>query len=469
MPRLVIPWSAVPWIACFLLFAQAAGQETVFPYKAWITANDVYVRSGPGQTYYPTDKLQEGDQVEVYRHDPGGWYAIRPPEGSFTWVSGKYLTQGGNNLAVVTEDRVAARVGSRFSDIRDVIQVRLHKGEVVELLDHKEMGTGPNRQSWYKIAPPSGEFRWVFGKYVDPDYRPTGVRKTQAAARAETGPEAAAEVGTAADIEVTSTPDSHDAPARAVSYEDEAPPGAERRGELPPLDRSPRESGRFDDATAADHEPEATGPDPAPTYDPRYGPQERRKLTPEEYRNELSRLDMELSAMVVEEPTVWAFDDLRLAAEELERQAQTAVERGLVRVLLRKIDRFERIKDHYATLSTFRREVDRMRRESDGAGAPPLISGRTPPAGRPAIPGGGFDGVGRLTPVVSQKLDAPRYALMGDDGQVECYVTPSAGVPLGHYVGQWVGVNGTRGYIPEQRAYHIMAQHVTALQSGRLR
>jgi len=174
--------SVVPWIAYFLLVAQAAGEETIFPYKAWITANDVYVRSGPGQTYYPTDKLQEGDEVEVYRHDPGGWYAIRPPEGSFTWVSGKFLTQGGNNLAVVTEDGVAARVGSRFSDIRDVIQVRLHKGEVIELLDVKEVGTGPDRQTWYKVAPPSGEFRWVFGKYVDPDYRPSGVRTTRAAA-----------------------------------------------------------------------------------------------------------------------------------------------------------------------------------------------------------------------------------------------------------------------------------------------
>jgi len=463
--------SVVPWIAYFLLVAQAAGEETIFPYKAWIMANDVYVRSGPGQTYYPTDKLQEGDEVEVYRHDPGGWYAIRPPEGSFTWVSGKFLTQGGNNLAVVTEDGVAARVGSRFSDIRDVIQVRLHKGEVVELLDVKEVGTGPDRQTWYKIAPPSGEFRWVFGKYVDPDYRPSGVRTTRAAAAKGTVP-------------FSSTRKSGQSPARAVSYEDEEiSPGAERGGELPPLDPSPRESGRFDEPGAADHETEAAGSDPAEAYDSRYEPEVRRKLTPEEYRNELGRLDLELSTMVVEEPTVWAFDDLRLAAEGLERQAQTAVERGLVKVLLRKIGRFERIKDHYATLSSFRREVDLVSSRkgvrpprlkgsdpfSDAAAASPPASGTSSSPGLPAAAGGGFDGVGRLTPVVSQKLDAPRYALVGEDGEVACYVTPSAGVPLGHYVGQRVGVNGTRGYIPEQRAYHIMAQHVTVLQSGRLR
>jgi len=477
--------SVIPWIAYFLLVAQAAGEETTFPYKAWITANDVYVRSGPGQTYYPTDKLKEGDEVEVYRHDPGGWYAIRPPEGSFAWVSGKFLTQGGNNLAVVTEDGVAARVGSRFSDIRDVIQVRLHKGEVVELLDFKEVGTGPNRQTWYKIAPPSGEFRWVFGKYVDADYRPSGVRKTRAASGVAVAPETAEErAASKGTVPFSLTRKLGQSPARAVSYEDEEiSPGAERGGELPPLDPSPRESGRFDDRTAADREPEATDPGPGEVYDPRYEPEEPRKLTPEEYRNELGKLDLALSTMVVEEPTVWAFEDLRLAAEGLERQAQTAVERGLVKVLLRKIDRFERIKSHYATLSTFRREVDLVSSRkgvrpprlkgsdpfSDAAAASPPASGTSAAPGLPAAAGGGFDGVGRLTPVVSQKLDAPRYALVGEDGQVACYVTPSAGVPLGHYVGQRVGVNGTRGYIPEQRAYHVMAQHVTVLQSGRLR
>ena len=41
---------------------------------------------------------------------------------------------------MVTQEGVAARVGSRFSDIRDVVQVRLHKGEVVEILDRPPRG-----------------------------------------------------------------------------------------------------------------------------------------------------------------------------------------------------------------------------------------------------------------------------------------------------------------------------------------
>ena len=126
------PWPA-PCSAAAAATAAAAAPN--FPYTAYVTAENVYVRSGPGDNYYPTDKLKAGDKVEVYRHDPGGWLAIRPVPGSFSWVAGRYLQLGNKNIATVTEERVAARVGSRFSDVRDCVQVRLHRGEAVEVLD----------------------------------------------------------------------------------------------------------------------------------------------------------------------------------------------------------------------------------------------------------------------------------------------------------------------------------------------
>ena len=143
--------------ACWLLTTPPARGEQAFPYRAYVVTDDVYVRSGPGQSYYPTCKLKAGHVVEVYRHDPGGWYAIRPVDGSFSWVSGRYLDLGEDNLATVKGERVAARVGSRFSPIRDVIQVRLARGEVVELADRQSAERGPAEKTWYKIAPPSGE------------------------------------------------------------------------------------------------------------------------------------------------------------------------------------------------------------------------------------------------------------------------------------------------------------------------
>ena len=160
-------------------------RHDAFPYKACVTADDVYVRSGPGDNYYPTDKLKAGTEVEVYRHDPGGWFAIRPPKGSFSWVSSRHLQFDGNHLATVSGERVAARVGSRLSDLRDVIQVRLHNGEAVEVVEPRRNAQSGDETTaaWCKIAPPSGEFRWVSGRFVDPDYQPDGLRKTLPAER----------------------------------------------------------------------------------------------------------------------------------------------------------------------------------------------------------------------------------------------------------------------------------------------
>ncbi len=152
----------------------AARASDQFPYTAYVSSDDVYIRSGPGKNYYPTDKLPKGTPVEVYRHDPGGWYAIRPYKESFSWVPADAIKPAGDHLGAVTRDHVICYVGTRFSNAHDVQQVRLDKGEEVEILDVKQLGEGDAAQSWCQISPPSGEFRWVFGKFVDRD-PPSGV------------------------------------------------------------------------------------------------------------------------------------------------------------------------------------------------------------------------------------------------------------------------------------------------------
>ena len=59
--------------------AEGEYDDPQFPYRAFVNGDDVYVRSGPGQNYYPVLRLKRGETVDVFRHDPGGWYAIRPP------------------------------------------------------------------------------------------------------------------------------------------------------------------------------------------------------------------------------------------------------------------------------------------------------------------------------------------------------------------------------------------------------
>ncbi|NLE38107.1 MAG: hypothetical protein GX621_08800, partial [Pirellulaceae bacterium] len=60
-------------------------------------------------------------------------------------------------------------------------------------------------------------------------------------------------------------------------------------------------------------------------------------------------------------------------------------------------------------------------------------------------------------------------ALVDESGNVTCYVTPSPGMNLRHYEQRTVGITGTRGYIPEQRAPHVMARHIDVLEGRTLR
>jgi uncharacterized protein YgiM (DUF1202 family) len=366
----LIAWSC--WLLCLGGTAMSARGADDFPYSAYVVADDVYVRSGPGLGYYPTDKISRGQAVEVYRHDPGGWCAIRPLEGSFTWVSGRFLRPTEDGLAVVTEDDVSARVGSRLSDARDVIHVRLRKGEVVEILEAPNETDGGR---WYKIAPPSGEFRWIAAKYLSRDCQC-----------------------------------------------DEAPP------------REPSKA----------------------------CPAGRRPLTPKEFQEELERIELELSTMLIEDPTHWSFDELKERTAILHDGAQTAVEQGRAQLLAKRIARFEDIKQRQEAVLAMRGQSGRGRNW-----------GRLPGGAEPekeilqADPR--FDGVGRLAQVVSPKLGAPRYALLGDAGEVLCYVSPAPGVNLQHYLGRRIGVVGTRGQVPEQNAALVTARHVAPLDGPVLR
>src|SRR5882757_8918321 len=127
------------------------------PYQARVIVGGAPVHSGPGENFYPTDTLTQGDKVEVYREKPGGWLAIRPPEGSYSWVAERDLIVKDGGLAEVVKDDVASRIGSRLSDRHNAAQVRLKKGEGVEILGEENI----NGEKWYKIAPPAGEFRWI--------------------------------------------------------------------------------------------------------------------------------------------------------------------------------------------------------------------------------------------------------------------------------------------------------------------
>ena len=508
MPRCV-----VTVVVCLLIANVVLADQRTPPYKAYVSADDVYVRSGPGKNYYPSGKLQTGDKVEVYRHDPGGWYAIRPTEGSFAWVSARYLKLGEDGLAEVTGDRVAARVGSRFSDIRDVIQVRLNRGEAVEVLGQKEFKSASNSGIWYKIAPPSGEFRWVHGKYVDPDYLTSGVRTSRAGGSPLLGEVNTDAIPDEPRLLSTLTATEEPSPAGAISSspkagesdasEEESDVAAKRPSD--PTDRvlatiedeSPDDESEV--RTAYHWSPTATSspaevvqamPDAqipqAPTdqaevqaslthrselipelNSPDSDEDEVENATPKSFRDELNELEMELSIMLAEEPTVWNFDETRLGVQSLLANAETALERGRARALAGKIEQATDIKRRHDAVSDVVIKTERHNRQlaqlsSSRADARAKLAGETLDNTN-----GRYDGLGRLARVVTPKVGSPTYALLGEDGTVTCYVTPAPGVNLHYYLGRRIGITGIRGLLADRDVRHVTAKHVVEISKMR--
>ena len=139
-------------------------QSPALPYIAEISADDVYVRSGPGVNYYFCGKLNKGDKVKVVG-TKFSWSQIAPPEGSFSWISKQYVQQDAVNKQAGTVTGDAVRVYAGSDAVLPVnstsMQVKLNKGDKVRLLAEEKDG-------YYKISPPEGSYLWVSTDYTKP-------------------------------------------------------------------------------------------------------------------------------------------------------------------------------------------------------------------------------------------------------------------------------------------------------------
>jgi hypothetical protein len=283
---------------CILLAtsAGAGAAEPTFPYKANVTAPDAVLRSGPGESYYVTEKVRPGTSVEIYHRDPGGWLAVRPLPDSFSWVSSRHLKLRTDGLAEVTDDRVASRVGSQLGDMRDVVQVRLHRGEIAELADPRAAADGPI--PWHRIVPPAGEFRWMHEKLIDGN--------------------AASGVAAAAPPPAASTPAAPTpaAPTPAVSTP-AAVAGAVR---LPTS------------ATVG--------------------------LAPEQFRAELDDINAQLSLVLVQPPPQWQCEAIAQRVQKLLEQTQNAAQRSEARAVAQRIARAEDVRRRYEAPAAARVTLD---------------------------------------------------------------------------------------------------------------
>jgi hypothetical protein len=387
------------------------------------------VRSGPADASYLTDALPEDATVEVYRRQPDGWCAIRPPAESFSWVFAQHVEPTGDGLARINKDDVPARVGSRLSARRNEVQVRLGEGEIVEIVGEGDQ----DGKLWYKIAPPAGEFRWIHAR----DLIPIGSDGT-----AWESPPAITTVSLEEPAESRSESPATDLVAPPLASDSAAAWKAADEGGTPATSKE-----RSDDITPIAPEPEAVLAASSP-----------------DVAVELSRLELQLSRMVAEPTATWNIEPLEQAAERLLSRSNSADDRAAVKAALAKIDRFAAIHRRHM--------VTQAGTPQAAAGRMPVVAGISPAEAADATDGISqpqFDAIGVLRPVVSRRPGAPQFALVDTQGQVVTFLTPTPDMNLRPYVGQRVGVVGSRGYIPEFRRGHITAGRVTPLTNRVLR
>ena len=399
-----LAFSGLVWIGLVVAWlgggtwGAAAQAPKKFPYEAVVRQDDVSVRSGPGRKYYPTSKLRTGERVTVVRHDPGGWYVIQPPAGSFSWVPARAIERTAEGVGTVTVNNTSALVGSDESDLRDVEQRRLRKGESVEILGEKLLMDATGRKElWLKIAPPKNEWRWVLGQFVTTDVASvTGgegavelpgvatVRGLETRGDAagqgldltatEVEPEFAGAPGGAAPLDQGGLGQAGGRDAETGRERVRVPKGvnpvrgvAKGRGPqlaAPSLDEASRvldEIGSGLVPVEASSQPELLQSESLPPESLRAGPSSRSlegKLTGEVARAEARRLDARLQAMLETPPETWDLEGLRGEYDQLLAEAEDGEVDALIQTRLMLLKRYEATYREAARIAAIRRATD---------------------------------------------------------------------------------------------------------------
>jgi len=467
----------IPLIACAVVAAEE--KTSPFPATVRVTADRTYLRAGPGDDFYPTERLVAGATVEVWAVDPSGYVAVRPVEGSFSWlracdVDAVSVLGGpptgpasGRSVGVIVTDGAVSRVGSQLNDLRHVAQVSLEAGERVQVIEEVRIAAGRHAGLWVRIEPPAGEFRWAW--LGDLETPPGVVPPAAAVAVSADSPDGnAASIGEAmaaikdASVAVAQAVSDAGAPAPATPLGAGAVVGAgalpaappQQLGFMPSARRLfagwlPRGTSVFDPATPVT--PVAVTGGNAVSGD------------------ELADIDLALSLAVTGPAEAWNLAPVRERLRQAAARTATDVDRTRVEAIDARIARFETIQSRHRALAAAPTtaadpslQLGGMWSSLSAIGGRPIrpgvLPGGAPADGQPTwTPPDMTETTGRLATVVSRRPDAPRWAVVDQSNNVIAFITPQAGVNLAPLVGQDVAVRGARGYMPEYKRPYVVA------------
>ncbi|MDF1742346.1 MAG: hypothetical protein P1V19_01535 [Gimesia sp.] len=451
-------WILTPLLITGLLLCLAeevAAKKHTFPYEAIVNAEEALVRSGNGSRYYPTLKLQRGSRVTVHRHDPGGWFMITPPQGSFSWIRAEYVQKMAANRGRIMENGVVVRVGSAFGENRDVEQIRLSKNDEVTILGSKNVGSEFGNILMYQIKPPKGEWRWMEGHLLMP------------ANQSQPGKSAPAPF----DAPIANS--GKDPFSEGITQNHSARPQQEMI--KTPTDGSARRSVPEVDQMAA-------------------------------AKQAIKTIDTQFRAMIEAEPTAWDLNALEQDYKTLQQEIKHPAIASKIDLRLDAVDRYRKVQAEFqdflklaeetskrdAALVSMAPDQNKTSRYPDpenaaGTGSllPPTPEPATEPpspnpqltplpqpsAPQPTVPQPGattqptkptqpqFSGAGIVRRLRNVRQGMPTHALVAPNGQFLAYLQPvSPQINLDSALGRSMGVTGKRWFRSELRGEYILVE-----------
>jgi hypothetical protein len=455
----------------------SAAGETIaaLPTTVRVAAAHTYLRAGPSDDFYPTERLAFGIPVEVWAFDDSGYCAVRPVQGSYSWMRRCDVecttasTPGGATtpptVGVVVTDGAIARVGSQLNDLRHVTQVALEAGERVTVIESVTIATGRHAGDWVRIEPPPGEFRWARADELALPPELSGVilpvEPTAGGGLAAAGEAIAAirDAGSAVQQAVAeiNAPASDQLPQPTAGHVPAPVAEPAQPSLLNPLPLAnklfagwlPRGTNVFEGQGAVVPTAVSTGATATSA-------------------DELTDIDLALSLAVAGPTESWNLaplrERLRLAAtrttSESERTRAVAVDARLARFEAIQARQKVLAADQPATDSSL--QLGGMWSSLSALGSRPVrpgvLPGGQPAGGQPTwTPPDQVETTGRLATVISRRPDAPRWALVDGQNNVLVFITPQPGVNLAPLVGQQVSVRGAKGYMPEYKRPYLVA------------
>lgn len=156
------------WAGLFTVVMSGTARGDEYPFTGYVGTDRAEVASGPGRRFYTTDRLARGTEVEVFREDEAGWLAIRPPEGSFSWIPADEVEFTAEEDVGKVRQATQCWIGTKIERVQEHRSlVSLKPGELVQVLDRRSITDEAGaEQTWLKIAPPAGEFRYIHGRDI---------------------------------------------------------------------------------------------------------------------------------------------------------------------------------------------------------------------------------------------------------------------------------------------------------------